>query len=36
VTNAKEAKGIEEAVKHSDKKGAWVSTEALMKKHGIR
>src|SRR5277367_373616 len=36
VTNAKEAKGIEEAVKHSDKKGHWVSTAALMKKHSIK
>jgi hypothetical protein len=36
ATNAKEAKGIEEAVKHTDKKGGWVSTEALMKKHGIK
>ena len=36
VTNAKEAKGVEETVKYTDKKGAWVSTETLMKKHGIR
>jgi hypothetical protein len=36
ATNTKESKGIEEAVKHTDKKGGWVSTEALMKKHGIK
>jgi hypothetical protein len=36
VTNTKEAKGIEETVRHEDKKDGWVSTETLMKKHGIR
>jgi ribosomal protein S3AE len=36
VVKAKEAKSIEEAVKQSDKKGNWVSAEALMKKHSIQ
>ncbi len=32
----KDAHEIEEAVKRTDKKGGWVSTKELMKKHGIR
>jgi hypothetical protein len=31
-----EAKGIEAAVKRADKRGSWISTEELIKKHRIR
>jgi hypothetical protein len=36
ATGSKDAKGIEESVKRTDKKGGWASTEELMKKHNIR
>ncbi len=36
VSVNKEAKSIEQSVKRSDKKGGWVSTETLIKKHNIR
>ena len=34
--NAKEAKEIEESINRSKKKGGWISTKELMKKHNIR
>lgn len=34
--NAEEAKNLEESINRSKKKGGWVSTKELMKKHNIR